>query len=244
MLSRVVKLAKSVAKNHQGVEVIVTTDDSKIKDHCDKIETPCIMTMPECPSGSDRCLAAARQMAQKPDYILNLQGDAPFTPPEALDAMLEAFAKDGETIEVLTPVHRLSWRDLDSLRKSKEKTPFSGTCAILDKSNRALWFSKNIIPAIRNEEEQRKDDPKHSPVHQHMGLYGYRMDILERFCALPQGTYEQLEGLEQLRFLENGITIQCLPIVLKSGIMQSGIDTIDDLARAEAMLAVMEKQSA
>jgi CMP-2-keto-3-deoxyoctulosonic acid synthetase len=113
----------------------------------------------------------------------------------------------------------------------------------MDKNNKALWFSKNIIPAIRNEEELRKDDPKQSPVHQHMGLYGYRMDILERFCALPQGQYERLEGLEQLRLLENAITVQCLPIILKSGIMQSGIDTVDDLARAEAMLAVMDRQA-
>ena len=132
-----------------------------------------------------------------------------------------------------TPVHALRWSDLDRLREAKKTTPFSGTTAILDKDDRALWFSKNIIPAIRKED--RSKEP--SPVFQHMGLYGFRVDILERFCALPLGHYEQLEGLEQLRMIENGIQIQSVRIDVEPGRMQSGIDTPEDLARAETILA-------
>ena len=98
-----------------------------------------------------------------------------------------------------------------------------------------FWFSKNIIPAIRNEEKLRADE-RVSPVFQHMGLYGFRSDILEKFCALPQGHYEQLEGLEQLRMIENGIKITAVKVEIESGIIQSGIDTPEDVQRAENLL--------
>ena len=177
---------------------------------------------------------------QQFQHILNLQGDAPFTPMDAVKAMLQSFT-DNPDIEVVTPVHRLSWHDLDRLRASKQSTPFSGTTAIVGPNGQALWFSKNILPGIRKEKEMREEDPKgYSPVYQHMGLYGYRADVLERYCALPQSTYEQLEGLEQLRLLENGISVQTVKIDVPVGQLQSGIDTLEDLTRAEAMLAAQD----
>ena len=240
MLSRVVRLAREAAMHFEGVSVYVTTDDSKIKDHADHLGVKCLMTAPEVPSGSDRCLAAAKQLPNMPDFILNLQGDAPFTPMDAIKAMLQSFT-DNPELEVVTPVHQLSWHDLDRMRESKKDTPFSGTTAMIGPKGQALWFSKNIIPAIRKEEDMRKDDANgYSPVHQHMGLYGYRADVLERFCALPQSTYEELEGLEQLRLLENGINVQTVKIDIPVGQLQSGIDTIEDLTRAEAMLAAQD----
>jgi len=148
-----------------------------------------------------------------------------------LQALIKAFENNPE---VVTPVHRLSWDDFDRLREAKKTTPFSGTTAIV-KDGRALWFSKNIIPAIRKEDRSALL----SPVYQHMGLYGFRVDILERFCALPQGYYEQLEGLEQLRMLENEIEVTAVPVDIDQGQIQSGIDTPEDLARAEEMLKAL-----
>lgn len=234
MLSRVVDLARSSCAGLPGCKVYVTTDDDRIAAHAEEIGAECIMTSPDCQSGSDRALAAANQLKDKPDFIVNLQGDAPFTPPQALRAMLQAFA-DNPALEVITPVHALSWIDLDNLRDSKKKTPFSGTCAVLDQNNNAIWFSKNIIPAIRKEEKMRLESDT-SPIFQHMGLYGFKRTALEKFCSLPQGHYEQLEGLEQLRLIENGIPIRCIAIEVEAGKMQSGIDTPEDLERAETML--------
>ena len=238
MLTRVVNIARTLAENYDGLFYFVTTDDKRIADHAKDINAPCIITSSNCPTGSDRVLSAIRQLDEWPDYIVNLQGDAPFTPPSVIEAMIAEF-KRNQTAEVVTPVHQLTWVDLDRLRASKEKTPFSGTTATIDTQGKALWFSKNIIPSIRNEEELRQASSL-SPVHQHMGLYGYRVDVLEKFCMLPMGVYETLEGLEQLRMLENGIKIQTVNVDIAPGHIQSGIDTPEDIERAEAYLAATE----
>lgn len=224
MLSRVVDVARAAAPD---TDIFVTTEDRRIADHCAEIDVECIITPEDCPTGSDRVLAALKMRGDMPDFVLNLQGDAPFTPPDAIKKMIAGFTPD---VEVITPVHRLSWDDLDRLRESKKTTPFSGTTAVIDKNGYAMWFSKNIIPAIRKENR----DEKFSPVYQHIGLYGFRTDVLEKFVSLPQGLYEKCEGLEQLRLLENGITIKCIEI--ESTMVHSGIDTPEDLERAEQIL--------
>ena len=231
MLSRVVALARNI----EDVDVFVTTEDQRIVDHAEEIGVQCILTPDDCPTGSDRVLAALEQIDDIPDYVINLQGDAPFTPSHVVEALIDTF-KANPKAEVVTPVHQLSWEDLDRLREAKKTTPFSGTTAIIDEHGKALWFSKNILPAIRKEEKLREEDEL-SPVHQHMGLYGFRVDVLQKFCSLPQGTYEQLEGLEQLRMLENGITVTAVKVDIDKGTIQSGIDTPEDLERAEKMLA-------
>lgn len=234
MLSRVVDLAQKCALENPGTQVFVTTEDKRIADHAAELKVPCFITPASAPTGSDRVLSALRQFDQWPEFVINLQGDAPFTPPQVLKALIKAF-NDNPKAEVVTPVHKLSWEDLDRLHESKKTTPFSGTTCIVGPENRALWFSKNIIPAIRGEEKLREAD-RYSPVYQHMGLYGFRTSVLEKFCSLPQGVYEQLEGLEQLRMIENGIKVTAVPVEIESGVIQSGIDTPEDLARAEAML--------
>ncbi|MEZ5815067.1 MAG: 3-deoxy-manno-octulosonate cytidylyltransferase [Alphaproteobacteria bacterium] len=234
MLSRVVALARGLAEEIDGLSYFVCTEDRRIAEHAAELEAECIMTPPSCPTGSDRVLSALRQLDDWPDFVINLQGDAPFTPPHVVRALIQAFQDDPHA-EVVTPVHRLSWDDLDRLREAKKTTPFSGTTAIVQEDGQALWFSKNIIPGIRKEEAMRGEGD-FSPVYQHMGLYGFRVDVLERFCALPQGVYEQLEGLEQLRMLENGIKVTAVKVDIDKGKIQSGIDTPEDLARAEKLL--------
>lgn len=234
MLSRVVDAARKGAETlnalvHINIDIIVATDDKRIAAHCEEISVPAIMTDESCKTGSDRTLAALRQLDQWPEFVLNLQGDAPFTPPHVIAQLIQSFAENPD-LEVITPIHRLSWDALDALRDAKGTTPFSGTTVTTDANGRALWFSKNIIPSIRKEDRSGEL----SPVLQHIGLYGFRTDILEKFCALPTGHYEALEGLEQLRLLENGFAIQT--ITVEGDHLQSGIDTPEDLSRAEAIL--------
>lgn len=232
MLERVVNVARQAIINRPDCKLAVATEDQRIIDHCIDIDVECVMTSEDCASGSDRVLEAAKTLGGDFDFIFNLQGDAPFTPLGVLDHMIEEVENGQGAVQVITPVVRLRWDDLDNLRNSKKITPFSGTTCIRASDGRALWFSKNILPAIRKENR----DDEFSPVYQHIGLYGYRMDVLEKYVSLPQGHYEQLEGLEQLRFLENDIPIQTVEIEVDMGMMQAGIDSPEDLERAQAFL--------
>ncbi|MCI5060782.1 MAG: 3-deoxy-manno-octulosonate cytidylyltransferase [Alphaproteobacteria bacterium] len=235
MLSRVVDIARDVQKHFPDTYMAVATEDARIEKHCQKIGVDCLMTSDDCATGSDRVLEALEKTGKNFDFVLGLQGDAPFTPPEALTQMIEAVTND-PNIQVVTPVINLRWSELDALRKQKQTTPFSGTTAIINNQGYALWFSKNIVPAIRKEEKLREQG-EFSPVHQHIGLYGFKVDTLKKFVSLPQGHYEQLEGLEQLRLLENDIPIHTVKLNVAAGLAQAGIDSPEDVTRAEKILA-------
>lgn len=233
MLSRVVDIARKVTEQADNVTLAVATEDERILKHAEEIGVHALMTSENCETGSDRVLEALSKIGNDFDIVLGLQGDAPFTPPQALIKIIEAF-KANPTLEVVTPVINLRWSELDNLREQKKITPFSGTTAIINHEGRALWFSKNILPAIRKEEKYR--DSEFSPVHQHIGLYGFRVDVLKKFVSLPVGHYEKLEGLEQLRLLENNIPIQTVRLDVPVGLAQAGIDSPEDVIRAEKNL--------
>ena len=237
MVQRVLEIAHKAAEPYgDALDIFVTTEDKRIADHVtEDLGESCISTPPSCKTGSDRVLSALRQLDEWPDFIINLQGDAPFTPPTVVQDIIEAYNLNPKA-EVITPIHRLSWEDLDSLREAKALTPFSGTTVVVNNKRQAMWFSKNIIPAIRKEEELRGTSP-YSPVLQHIGLYGFRTDVLERYCNLPEGVNEKLEGLEQLRMLENGISITTVEVQAAHGMIQSGIDSPEDIQRAEKFFA-------
>jgi 3-deoxy-manno-octulosonate cytidylyltransferase (CMP-KDO synthetase) len=235
MLQRVVRLSQAAAHGLKDVTILVATDDNRITQHCDELGITSVMTPIDSPSGTDRVAAAVRQMTDKPDFILNMQGDAPLTPPDFLRAMIEAFAV--APCDCVTPVTQLSWEQLDKLRQHKQTTPFSGTTVTFDEKNhRALWFSKNIIPAMCKESKLRENDKK-SPIFRHIGLYGYSLNMLENYTKLSESKFEKLEGLEQLRMLENGYIIRCVPVDFKGRANMSGIDSPEDIARAEALIA-------
>jgi 3-deoxy-manno-octulosonate cytidylyltransferase (CMP-KDO synthetase) len=233
LLERVVAVARRAAGLADRCEVVVATDDERIEAHARTIGCPVVMTDGAIASGSGRACAAARLQAARPGVVLNLQGDAPFIPPE-LVARLLAAAREGDAACV-TPVVRLDWPALDAMRAHKRDTPFSGTTCVRATDGRALWFSKTILPTIREEERLRATSPL-SPVYRHLGLYAYRFDALERFEATPPTIHEQLEGLEQLRFLESGLAIQTVEVAPPLHAM-SGIDTQADIALAESLIA-------
>lgn len=234
MLQRVVRLSQAAAKGLENTSIVVATDDERIIKHCNEIGVQSIMTPPTSPSGTDRVAQAVCQMNDKPNFILNMQGDAPLTPPDFLRAMIDAFISS--PCDSVTPVTQLTWEELDMLRQNKLTTPFSGTTAVFDENTgNAFWFSKTILPAIRKEEELRKKNDL-SPVFRHIGLYGYSLTMLEHYGNLPESKFEKLEGLEQLRLLENGYTIRCVPVNFKGRANMSGIDSPEDIARAEKLI--------
>jgi 3-deoxy-manno-octulosonate cytidylyltransferase (CMP-KDO synthetase) len=233
MLQRVHDIAKKAIVNVGQGEVYVATEDERIKGHAKDIGAKCVMTPESCKTGSDRALAACENIGYQPDVILNLQGDAPLTPVSFVEKMArELLENDGA--DVVTPVVKLSWEALDNLRESKKTTPFSGTTAIVNKDGNALWFSKNIIPGIRKEDEMRLSDEL-SPVLKHVGLYGFKYPSLKKFVSLQEGVYERLEGLEQLRMIESGMTIKAIQVEY-GNMQQIGVDTPEDARRVEEIL--------
>ncbi len=214
--------------------VVVATEDERIEKHCKKHDMRCVMTSEDCETGTDRIVDALDIIREEPEYIVNLQGDAPFTPPAFIRAVLDTLAIHKE-FDIVTPVEQLSWDALDKMRIHKAVEPFSGTTAILGEGNKALWFSKQILPAIRNESEFRKKSNL-SPVCRHIGLYGFKRESLERYAALEPSRYEKLEGLEQLRALQAGMNIKCIFVDYKGLPSFSGIDTPEDLEQARKIL--------
>lgn len=233
MIDHVYDLAINAAKIIKDSQVIIATDDDRIEDHCTAMGHHVLRTSTTCKTGSDRVLEAAVKLPTPPDIVINLQGDAPLTPPIALEKIIHTFLSQPD-VQVATPVKQLSWDEYGRLKRNKKITPYSGTTAVVGKNGQAKWFSKQIIPLIRGEEALMQES-EHSPIFQHLGLYGYRLDILKKFVNLPMGKYEALEGLEQLRFLENDIPIQCLELP-QNTVIHSGIDSPEDIESAESTL--------
>jgi len=220
-------------KDTRVVDIIVSTEHERVMQHATDIGVRAIMTSESCATGSDRAWATYQALNQSYDAVINLQGDAPLTPPHFITEVIRLLTSPD--VQVATPAIRLTWDELDALRKNKITTPFSGTTVITDKSGRALWFSKIIIPALRTEAQLRSAS-SFSPVLRHVGIYGFRPAVLEKFAAFPQGTYENLEGLEQLRLLENNIPIHVAVVDHFGQPCFTGVDSPEDIGRVEALL--------
>jgi 3-deoxy-manno-octulosonate cytidylyltransferase (CMP-KDO synthetase) len=237
LLARVVAVARDSARRIDNVDIVVATDDARVADHARDLGCAVALTDAGISSGSGRAWAAARSCASPPPIVVNLQGDAPFVQPGQIAALVDALRHS--PYAVATPVVRLSWDALDRLRDHKRGSPFSGTTCTRRADGRALWFSKAVIPAMRDEARLRQEGGGAgglSPVFRHIGLYAYRFEALERFEAAPQTPYERLEGLEQLRLLERGEDILTVEVAAPTHAM-SGIDTREDVAMAERLIA-------
>lgn len=236
MVRRTARIAERASSEIERCDYVVATDDERIVKHCHQHDLNVIMTSRNVKTGSDRALAAAQALAAKNALsygrIINLQGDAPFTPIEHIVALAKALDSGSD---VATPYIQLSWKALKGLHKHKLETPFSGTCVTVTSKGKAIWFSKNIIPAIRKEEALMEESHL-SPVNRHIGLYAYTYQALERFTQYPESRYEKLEGLEQLRLLENDMSIQCVKVD-PAQVTTSGIDAPSDVVLAEALIA-------
>jgi 3-deoxy-manno-octulosonate cytidylyltransferase (CMP-KDO synthetase) len=234
LIERVWRIARAVDRIDA---VYVATDDGRILDHAVGFGAQCLMTAADCRTGTDRVRDALRQMPDPPDAVINLQGDAVLTPPWVVQALADAF-RDQPAIGMVTAAVRLTWRQVAEVRAVKAQSPASGTLVTMDASGRALYFSKAMIPFVRQAAAagQHEDEAALSPLHRHVGIYGYARDTLEALSALPQTPLEQAEQLEQLRALEHGIPIQVV-VVDYRGRTHGSVDTVEDIGYAEAVLA-------
>jgi 3-deoxy-manno-octulosonate cytidylyltransferase (CMP-KDO synthetase) len=170
------------------------------------------MTSPECASGSDRVREVARQIDA--DVYVNIQGDEPTLTADFFAPLLDLF--DRPEVEVATLAVRCPAEDIANPNAVKVVTALDG---------RALYFSRATIPFDR-------DASGYVAYRKHLGIYAYRKAALERFALLPPSPLEKLEKLEQLRLLENGIALY----VADAPRDTIGVDTEEDLKRAEAIL--------
>ncbi|BAV64694.1 3-deoxy-manno-octulosonate cytidylyltransferase [Sphingobium cloacae] len=233
LLHRTIAMARAAMGSLPDIDLVVATDDDGIAGHARTAGCEAVMTDSAIATGSGRALAAALARPVPPRFVVNLQGDSPFQPEGALSAVISSLRAGAR---VATPVIALDWDALDALRGHKSRSPFSGTICARAADGRALWFSKMIIPAIRDEAALRRTEPL-SPVWRHVGLYGYAMEALTRFEQAAPTELERLEGLEQLRLLELGIAVTTVPVASPL-FDSSGIDTEEDIARVEALIAI------
>ena len=195
-------------------EVVVATDDARIAEAARKAGAAVRMTSPEHGSGSERLAEVAADMDC--DVVVNVQGDEPLISPAAIRAVLEPFAAAPD-LPMATLAH--------PIRDEFDLNDANVVKVVCDARGRALYFSRAPIPFLR-------DEAAAMPL-QHVGLYAYRRDFLMRYPALEPSPLERAEGLEQLRALHHGYEIA----VVSGDFHCLGIDTPEDLRRAEAMLS-------
>ncbi len=237
MIQRVALIAESVCHKNENCRYVVATDDTRILDFCAEKSIPARMTSESCRSGTERCWDVVQQDEEfAADFIINLQGDNPLCPPWVIQDLINSW-KSSEG-DVFTPFIQLSWDEFDRLQEAKKVTPYSGTCVLIDKDDYALAFSKNTIPAIRKPEKAREQLAK-SPVRRHIGLYAYTHDALKSYFELAESDYELgcIEGLEQMRYLYHGMRIKMVEVDYRGRKTSSGVDSPEDIARVEAILA-------
>jgi 3-deoxy-manno-octulosonate cytidylyltransferase (CMP-KDO synthetase) len=235
MILRVADIAASVCRRYDDADYLVATDDPRIAAFCRGHGVPVVMTAESCSSGTERCWDAVRQLDAAPELIVNLQGDNPLCPPWVVSALIDAWRGDRRA-QVFTPCVRLDWAEYDALKETKRTTPFSGTTVLVDAEGEALAFSKNIVPAIRREETWRESGEK-PPVRRHVGLYAYTCSALGAYFGLEPSPYERAEGLEQMRFLHHRIPVKVVEVDYRGRRSTSGVDSPEDVARVEAILA-------
>ena len=201
--------------------VYVATDDRRIHDAVTGFGGKAVMTSSAHQSGTDRCAEAAEKIAAiegfSPDAVINIQGDEPFIRPEQINLLASCF--DDPSVEIATLVRKVeAGEDLANPNHPK---------VAIDLSGYAIYFSRSVIPYLRDV-PAAEWITRHT-YYKHIGLYGYRTDILKRLTALPRSPLEKSESLEQNRWLENGFRIKTA-LTLWENI---GIDTPDDLERVE-----------
>lgn len=221
MIERVWSIGKATKLR---ADVVIATDDEQLKIFAEGFGADVVMTSSSCLTGTDR-VAETMQYFPKQTIFFGLQGDAVLTPPWVIDEVLQAMLED-PTIEMATPAVRLEGEALCNFVKLKQAGSTSGTAVVFDRWKNALYFSKGLIPYRREE----------SPVYRHIGLYGYRMNTLQKLSQLPEGPLERAEKLEQLRALENGIPIRIVEVDYK-GRTHGSVDLPEDVIRVETIIA-------
>lgn len=212
--SMIQRVYEQSSKATQLSQIIVATDDERIMEHVQSFGGQAVMTSESHQSGTDRCYEALTKTAGKYDYVINIQGDEPFISPEPINNLARVLTGD---IELATLVKVIDSEDL----LFNVNTPK----AVLNKKQEVMYFSRQTIPYLRGVETEQWLD--HHTFYKHIGIYAYRVDVLEEITKLPISSLEKAEALEQLRWLENGYSIKAVITSDDS----HGVDTPDDLDR-------------
>lgn len=218
MIQRVYEQARKVLDH-----VCVATDDDRIFNAVQSFGGEVVMTSAQHRSGTDRCFEAYRTLGGHEDVVINIQGDEPFIKPEQIESLIACF--DSPQIQIATLV-----RSFEASEGYEALANPNSPKVVLNERHEALYFSRSVIPYLRGV-EPAEWLARHT-YYKHIGMYGYRADVLGQITCLPQSSLELAESLEQLRWLQNGYTIK-VGITTQETI---GIDTPADLEKAIALL--------
>ncbi|TSA51375.1 MAG: 3-deoxy-manno-octulosonate cytidylyltransferase [Sphingobacteriales bacterium] len=197
-------------------KIFIATDDERIINTAASFGAEAIMTSPLHNSGTDRCAEVAAVIGYDFDVVINIQGDEPFIETDHLKSLRDLFLND--EVQIGSLIKRIS-----SLVELKNPNVVK---AVKTPEGKALYFSRSVVPYIRNIEEH--DWLHHHSFYKHIGLYGYRKETLLKIAQLSPAPLEQVESLEQLRWLENNISIHLAETFIET----LSIDTPEDLIKA------------
>lgn len=218
----------------RGVDrVVVATDDDRIRAAAESFGAEVVMTSVDCQNGTERCAEAFGTLGGGFDLVVNLQGDAPLTPPWFIEDLVDGLLAN-PAAQVATPVLKTEGAALNGFLEDRRAGRVGGTTAVFGIDHNALYFSKEVIPFTGRTFGPTDD----TPVFHHVGVYAYRPAALTAYSAWQMGPLERLEGLEQLRFLERGVPVLCVEVDAK-GRQFWELNNPADLPRIEAMLAQM-----
>jgi 3-deoxy-manno-octulosonate cytidylyltransferase (CMP-KDO synthetase) len=208
--------------------VYVATDDQRIYDAVVGFGGKAIMTSDKHKSGTDRICEAYEKSGCNREVVVNIQGDEPFIMPSQISTVCDLF--DSPETQIATLVKPFSsndsFADLENPNSPK---------VVIDGAGNAVYFSRSIIPYLRGVE--KSEWLKRHTFFKHIGLYAYKAEVLKHVTKMPQSTNEICESLEQLRWIDNGLKIK----VGQTETQTIGIDTPEDMARAEEFLKSIEK---
>lgn len=204
-------------------EVWVATDDERILKAVENFGGKAVLTSPDHKSGTDRCNEAFSKIGNGFDVVINVQGDEPFIQPQQIETLKSCF--DSKETELATLVKPFKKDDGFEILFNPNSPK-----VVLNKNSEAIYFSRSIIPYIRDAHHTEWLD-RHV-FYKHIGMYAYRSDVLKKITLLPQSNLELAESLEQLRWIENGYKIK----VGLTDIETIGIDTPEDMEQAINLL--------
>lgn len=221
-----IQRAWEAAKAVSGVDrVYVLTDDDRISETAKGFGADVLMTSSNARNGSERCAEGLAQLDDDPDVVINLQGDAPLTPAWFVEALIGAMTPG---VEMATPVVKCDAETLTNFVTDRQQGRVGGTTAVMRVDRTALYFSKEVLPYVG-------DLSKPPEVWHHVGVYAYTPAALRAYAGWAEGPLERAEGLEQLRFLENGTPITCVPVEGRGRVFWE-LNNPVDVARIETVL--------
>ena len=214
-------VVERVRQARRSSRIIVATDDERIAEAVRSFGGEARMTSSDHPTGTDRLAEVAATLPEM-DLILNIQGDEPLIPPQAIDELVAAFddCPDLPMATLMTPM------------TEEETNNPAAVKVVVSLDGHALYFSRSLIPYPRNRGPEWR-------CFKHIGVYAYRRDFLLRFAALPPSPLEVTESLEQLRALENGYRIR----VIQTPFRSIGVDTPADLEEVRRLFLTRKGES-